>query len=258
MTATVLASAPASGVRLLTISRPERRNALDRSTYALLGASLAEADRDASVAAIVLTGAGNCFTSGNDIADFRTDDTQDAEAPTEPAAAVSSPGLSFLRDLVGVSKPVIAAVEGFAVGIGTTLLLHCDLAYAGQGARFRLPFVRLGLCPEGSSTYLLPLLAGQKLASELLLIGDEFPARVAAQAGIVNAVTEDGQSLETAIEKAARIAALSPEAVLATKKLLRRGYATAISETLEEEARHFHALRRSEAAQQAFRAFLSR
>ena len=139
MSDTVIVTEPGEGIRLATLSRPARRNALDRATYAALGEAVRAAGADEAVRVLVLTGAEGCFTSGNDLADFR--DT--AETGEESA------GLRFLKVLAACPKPVIAAVEGFAIGIGTTLLLHCDLAYAGRGARFRLPFVPLGSVAGG-------------------------------------------------------------------------------------------------------------
>lgn len=243
----VIIEDPQQGVRLVTISRPERRNALDRATYAALGDALDAAAGDEAVRVVVLTGAGGCFTSGNDLADFQ-DTTSE-----EPSA-----GLTFLKALSGFPKPIIAAVEGFAVGIGTTMLLHCDLAYAGAGARFRLPFVNLGLCPEGASSYLLPRVAGTKRAAELLLLGEVFGADVAAEAGIVNAATDEGAALDTALAKAGALALLPPVSLSTTKRLLKAETREAVARTLEREAESFHALRRGPEAQAAFAAFFRR
>ncbi|MGU3537288.1 enoyl-CoA hydratase-related protein [Methylobacterium sp. A54F] len=248
MTETLRVTEPADGVRLLTLDRPARRNALDRATYAALGRALRAAGDEAAVRAVVLTGAGGCFTAGNDLSDFR--DT--AETGEESA------GLSFLKALIACPKPVLAAVEGHAVGIGTTLLLHCDLAFAGRGARFRLPFVNLGLSPEGASSYLLPLAGGPKRAAALLMLGEVFGPEAALEAGLVNAVVDEGAALEAALEKARVLAALAPESVAATKRMLRAGHAAAIASTLETEAETFHALRRGPAAQAAFAAFFAR
>ncbi|MFG1270872.1 enoyl-CoA hydratase-related protein, partial [Xanthobacter sp. DSM 14520] len=230
---------------LLTMSRPERRNALDRATYTALGDAFAAAGEDEAVRVVVLTGVGNCFTAGNDLADF-----QDTSNAGEPSA-----GLTFLNALTAFPKPAVAAVEGFAVGIGTTMLLHFDLAYAGSGARFRLPFANLGLCPEGASSYLLPRIAGLKRASELLLLGEAFGAEVAAEAGIVNAVTKAGGALALALEKAQALAALPPRSLATTKRLLRTATAGPVAQALATEAEHFHALRLEPAAQAAFAAF---
>ena len=238
---------PEPGIRLVTIDRPERRNALDRATYAGLAAAFDAAGADATVRAVVLTGTGGCFTAGNDLKDF-----QDVEAGGD------SPGLTFLKALRGCPKPVVAAVEGHAVGIGTTLLLHCDLAYAGDGARFRLPFTALGLSPEGASSYLLPLVAGTKRAAELLMLGEPFGAPEAVAAGLVNAAVPAGTALETALGRASALAALPPASIAATKQALRRGQDETVARTLAEEAEVFHALRRGPEAQAAFAAFLRR
>lgn len=245
MTTTVLTETAAPGVIQITINRPERRNALDIATYAGLIEALRAADADPAVKAVVLTGAEGSFSSGNDIKDFTKADG--------PAVAIE-----FLNTISIVTKPVVAAVEGHAVGIGTTMLLHCDLAYAGHSAIFRLPFVTLGLCPEGASSYLLPLLAGTKRAAELLMLGEPFGPDQALAAGIVNAVTEEGGALAKALERASALAALPPQSVALTKMLLKRGNAAIVAETIAVEARHFAERRMSEEAQAAFAAFLKR
>ncbi|WP_186420670.1 enoyl-CoA hydratase-related protein [Bosea sp. CS1GBMeth4] len=247
MSETVLSETPAEGVRQITMSRPERRNALDRATYQGLIDALAAADADAAVRVIVLTGAGGCFTSGNDIKDFA------AGGLDGPRVAID-----FLTAISTARKPIVAAVEGFAVGIGTTMLLHCDLAYAGRGASFRLPFVTLGLCPEGGSSYLLPLIAGSKRAAELLMLGEPFGPEQAREAGLVNDVTAEGGALAAALEKARALAALPPQSVALTKSLLKRGGAAAVAETIATEARHFGERLMSAEAQAAFAAFLTR
>lgn len=247
MTDAVLVGNPEQGVRLLTISRPARRNALDKATYESLAAALTSARDDTSIRVIVLTGAGRCFTSGNDLADFQI------SAGRGGAFAA----LDFLKTLLTFPKPVVAAVEGFAIGIGATLLLHCDLAYAGRGAQFRLPFVPLGLCPEGASSYLLPRLAGTKRAAELLLLGGPFTAQTATEAGVINAQTDDGEALSLALAKARALAALPPGAVAATRSLLKRSFAPNVAETLAAEAESFETLRRSPEAQAAFAAFFA-
>ncbi len=247
MTESLLLSDPRPGVRLLTINRPQRRNALDRATYGALGEAIAAADADEAVRAIVLTGAEGCFTAGNDLSDFQ--DTSD----TGPSA-----GLTFLQALTACGTPLLAAVEGFAVGIGTTMLLHCDLAYAGAGATFRLPFAALGLCPEGASSYLLPRIAGTKMAAELLMLGEAFGPDVACDAGLINSVTAKDGALALALEKAGALAALPPESVLATKRLLRAHTRDAVSAALALEAESFHALRRGPAAQAAFARFFKK
>ena len=239
---------PGPGLCLLTITRPERRNALDRATYRALGDALAVAAEDDRVRVVVITGAGGTFTSGNDLADFR--DTVDTGEP--------SAGLTFLRRLTAFPKPVIAAVEGHAVGIGTTMLLHCDLAYAGAGAKFRLPFVALGLCPEGASSLLLARNAGSKRARELLMLGETFGPEVACEAGLVNAVVEEGGALAAALARAESLARLSPQALAATKHLMNAAVAEQVAAAMAREAAIFHALRRGPEAQAAFAALLER
>jgi enoyl-CoA hydratase/carnithine racemase len=178
---TIRIDQPSDGVRLLTIDRPERRNAIDLATYRALTAAIDDADRDPEVRCCVVTGANNVFTSGNDLSDF--------QRPQEPGGP--SEAYAFLLTLVGVGKPLVAAVEGFAVGVGVTMLLHFDMAFAGTSTQFRLPFVDLGLCPEGGSSYLLPQVAGLKRASELLMLSEKFDAKRAAKAGVINDVVED-------------------------------------------------------------------
>lgn len=234
------------GVRLLTMDRPHRRNALDAADYQALATAIDAADDDPDVRVSVVTGAGGVFTSGNDIENF-----QDR---TEGVGA----GMVLLRALVCARKPIIAAVEGFAIGIGTTMLLHCDFAFAGRATRFRVPFVPLGLCPEGGSSYLLPQVAGLKRATELLMLGDEFDADCAAEAGLINRVVPAGDALEVALERAARLAAAPAESVELTKMLLRRPLRDAVLGTLDVEAVHFGRRRQSEEAQAAFAGFMRR
>lgn len=247
MDATVQVSYPSKAVCLIAIDRAERRNALDVATYEQLGDALLNAERDDAVRVVVMAGKGAHFTAGNDLEDF---------FKLEGAASV--PGIDFLRVLAGLSKPVIAAVEGYAIGIGTTLLLHCDLAYAGQHSTFRLPFVSLGLVPEGASTYWLPRLAGSKKASELLLFGEVFTSEVALEVGLLNEVVEQGQALEKALERATTLAALPQVALRHTKRLLLDHQREAVQRAMDEEEQAFLARCASVEAKAAFDAFLKR
>lgn len=247
MPTTVLIAMPFPGVRHITIARPERKNALDRATYRALTEALIAAENDDATRVIVLSGADGNFSSGNDLGDF-----QDTPANTP------TPGGTLLLTLATVKKPLIAAVEGHAVGIGTTMLLHCDLAYAARDAKFRLPFAALGLSPEGGSSYLLPLIAGTKAAAELLMLGERFSGERAANLGIVNAVTEPGKALEMALDRAKAVAALPADSILATKMLLKRGHAATVAETIKTEIRIFAERRASPEAQAAFAAFFKR
>jgi enoyl-CoA hydratase/carnithine racemase len=244
---TITSETAGEGVCLVMFNRPARRNALDNAMYALLGESLKAAEADQAVRVVVITGAGEHFTAGNDLADFLT-----------LQGASSVPAIDCLRVLRGLSKPVLAAVEGNAIGVGSTMLLHCDLAYAAASARFRLPFVSLGLSPEGASTYLLPKVAGSKQAANLLLFGEFFSADQAAQFGLVNEVVPDGTALEHTLARAQILAKLPKEAVRLTKALLNEPDAAAASEALNREEQHFLACCASADAQAAFAAFLDK
>lgn len=247
MRPTITRTSVQNGIVLLTIDRPQRRNALDIEAYAQLTAILQQLASDATASVIVLQGAGGHFTAGNDLADFAA-----------LATADTVPGINFLRTLSTFSKPLIAAVEGNAIGIGTTLLLHCDLAYAASDARLQLPFVNLGLTPEGAATYLLPLLAGCKKAAQLLLLGEPFSAQQAEQFGLINEVVEPGQALARAMACARQLAELSPEAVANTRQLMRAGQAHAIQEALNNEERVFLERCRAPETQMKFAAFSAR
>ena len=242
-----LVVADEGGVRRIAMNRPEKRNALTRAMYAAMAEALREAATRPAIRAALITGGPDCFTAGNDIADFR--------ARGEAAAEVPSPARGFLAALRDCPKPVVAAVAGHAVGIGTTMLLHCDLVYAAENARFALPFVDLGLCPEGGSSILLPQRAGALLANELLMLGGAFDAATALRAGIVNAVLPDAALLAHAEEKARILAAKPPSAMAAAKALLRRADAARLAAQMEEEFARFNALLRGPEAAEATAAF---
>ena len=238
---------PAPGVLSIVLDRPERKNAISVSMYRALRDALAAGETDPAVRVLVLSGSGGTFTSGNDVADFQ-----------KPQMEFPSPAVQFLQTLSTARKPVVAAIEGHAIGIGTTLLLHCDMVYAGETARFRLPFVNLALCPEGASSYLLPKVAGYKEAARLLLLGDEFDAAAAVRAGVATAVVPAEQALSAALECARALAAKPPRALAVTKMLLRRGDARAVAETLLVEADQFGQCRASAEAREAFAAFFEK
>lgn len=233
-----------SGIMRIRMSRPEKKNALTRTMYREIAEALARADDDPAVRVILLAGTQTCFTSGNDLGDFRN----------QPAGE-KRPRNPIIDAVTGTKKPLIAAVAGVAVGIGTTILLHCDLVYAATTARFQLPFVKLGLCPELGSSLLLPLLMGHQRASELLLLGNMFDAETARQVGIVNAVCEEDEVYHMAYEKALQIAALPAESVRLTKQLLKRSRKPALTDAIEEEIARFNERLKSTEAAEAFRAF---
>ena len=237
----------AEGIARIALERPEKKNAFTAEMYRSLGTALAAADADSEVRVVLLHGTRECFSSGNDVADFlkRTPGTE-------------SPAAALFRTLPVVKKPIVAAVAGPAVGIGCTLLLHCDLIYAADNARFQLPFVPLGLVPEFGSTLLLPLLAGYQRAAELLLLGQPFDAQRAREAGIVNEVLPAAELFERAERAARALAALPPESVRLTKRLLRQTHAGALEARIAEEARIFAERLASPEAKAAFSAFLDK
>jgi len=236
------------GVQQIVISRPDKRNALSPAMYDALAGALEHADGNPSVRVTLIQGTGGCFTSGNDLHDF----------VHAPPAGEESPVFRFLRALSAAQKPVVAAVLGPAVGIGTTMLLHCDLVYAGESARFELPFVNLGLCPEAAASLLLPQLVGHQRASEMLLLGEPVGADQAREFGLVNAVFADGEVLQQAYAAARRVAQQPPASVRLTKALLKRAGQRAVTETMAEEGRHFLRRLSSPEAQEAFAAFFER
>ena len=230
----------------LALDRTDKKNALTRAMYARLADALEQAAEDADVRAVVLSGRGGVFTGGNDLGDFMMD------PPTGP----DSPTFRFLRAASGFPKPLVAAVTGPAIGIGTTILLHCDLAYAAPDALFKMPFVDLGLVPEAASSLLLPRMAGTARASELLLFGEAFSAETAREAGLVNEVVED--PVARALERAAVLAAKPPQAVRQSKALMRRETADAVGETMAYEGSLFIERLSSPEAQEAFTAFFEK
>lgn len=213
------------GVRVIRFSRPERKNALDSESYRQLVAALNAAAEEDSVSVLILSGSQDCFCGGNDLDDFIENPITDDRHPV----------YHFMYALHQFEKPVIAAVEGPAIGIGCTLLLHCDLIYAGQGARLQMPFVRLGLCPEFASTLLLPGLLGHQLASEVLLLGKPLDAQRALSYRLVNDVVPAGAALDAAMDSARQLAGSPANAVRNTKRLLRAGQADAFNQAMRDE-----------------------
>jgi enoyl-CoA hydratase/carnithine racemase len=236
------------GVRLIRLDRPEKKNALTGTMYDAMREALAQADASDAIRAIVFAGAAGAFSAGNDIADF----VAGARKPFTEA-----PALLFIRQLARTTTPMVAAVDGIAVGIGTTLTLHCDLVYASPAARFRMPFVELGLVPEAASSYLLPRRVGLLKATEFLLLSQPFDADEALRLGLVNVIAPSDLLLDHAVSQAARLAALPPGAVAATRRLI-RGNQAEIEAALEAEAVAFEARLRSPEAQEAFARFLGK
>ena len=237
-----------AGILRIQMNRPDKKNALTRAMYRTMADALIQADEDDSVRVVLITGTEDCFCAGNDLTDFRNASMPGQKHPPNP----------FIPALSRAKKPVVAAVTGVAIGIGTTMLLHCDLVYAGANARFHLPFVNLGLCPEFGSSVLLPLLMGHQRAAELLLLGEPFSAETAREVGIVNMVCPDEELLKTALEKARQLAAQPSASVRLTKALMKRGRDLAVTAAIEEEAGHFSKRLSSPEAREAFQAFAER
>jgi len=231
----------------IRMQRPEKKNALTREMYLNMNQALQQADADASVRVILITGTQDCFTAGNDLVDF---------ANARPGEA--SPAILYLQTLAAAKKPIVAAVSGFAVGIGTTMLLHCDLVYADSTARFQLPFVNLGLCPEAGSSVILPALMGQRRAAELLYLGEPFNAEKARALGIVNEVLAENTVLDTALAKARQLAEKPPSALRTTKMLLKHATASSIADAMARETQQFASLLQGPEAREAMGAFLER
>jgi len=216
--------------------------------YAAMALALGAADADEQVRVVLIHGQAGCFTSGNDVKDF-------LELPRGPG---ESPAAGFLRAISTARKPLVAAVGGPAVGVGTTMLLHCDLVYAAPNARLQMPFVPLGLLPEAASSLLLPAMAGYRRAAEMLLLGAPFGAEKALAAGIVTEIVPEAELLGRAREAALALAALPPASVQMTKELMNRGMARGVQERMTEELQLFGERLRSPEAKEALRAFMEK
>ncbi len=236
------------GILRIEIRRPEKKNAITAAMYAALAQTLDDAAHDDSVRVVLIHGQPDGFTAGNDLADFLNNPPTDLDAPA----------FRFLLALDALPQPLIAAVCGNAIGIGTTLLLHCDLAYAAGNARFQLPFATLGLSPEGGSSVLLPRLAGHRQATELLMFGEPFDAATACKIGLVNAIHPAEAVLDIALERAYKLTTLPPAALRVTKRLLKQAPAPTIAETMRDEATTFMLQLLSPEAKEAFAAFLEK
>jgi enoyl-CoA hydratase/carnithine racemase len=239
------------GVVCVTLNRPQKKNALTGEMYEALLAAFETASGDEGVGALLLSGEGGAFTAGNDIGDFLV------SAQSAAKESASTPASRLIRALARFAKPLVAAIEGQAVGIGTTLCFHCDLVYAAPSARFLMPFVNLGLVPEAGSSMLAPMRFGRARAAEFLLLGEPFDAETAREIGLVNAIVPAEELRAHALAKARALAAKPRAALLATRRLM-RGESEALYAHMEEELGEFwHALRSPE-AKAAFTAFLEK
>jgi enoyl-CoA hydratase/carnithine racemase len=246
MTLTILQDRD-EGVMTLVLNRPEKRNALGTAMYCALTDALHAAAGDPSVGAVLLMGQAGAFCSGNEIEAF---------LGPEPVG-VDHPVFAFMHALADCPKPVVAAVDGMAIGIGATLLLHCDLVYASPRARLQFPFARLGLCPEFASSLLLPKVAGRVWAAEALLLGEPISAEKAHHWGLVNEILPEAALEDHARNRARALAALPAAAVLSTRRLLRAAEGDAVAQALAREQQAFLALLATDSVQQGFRDFLA-
>ncbi|MFZ4650408.1 MAG: enoyl-CoA hydratase [Rubrivivax sp.] len=245
-------TATLEGVCTIEIARPEKKNAFTREMYDAMATALRAADEDASVRAVLLCGQPGIFTSGNDIEDFLS------RPPGQGSDSADSPVFRFMRALTGCSKPVVAAVTGAAIGVGATLLLHCDFVYVSDEARLAMPFVSLGLVPEYASSLLVPQLMGQRRAAEKLLLGDPFTAQEAVDCGIANAVLPAGEVVHHARRVAARFQALPPGAVRDAKRLMREHQRAQVMQAIQTEGAVFAERLRSPEVREALQAFLEK
>lgn len=221
----------ANGVMHIVLNRPERKNALSLAMYKKLGDSIRAGSEDGKVRVILISGAEGSFTSGNDLGDFAKH--KGTLTPEE------NPTPKFMQALLHCDKPVIAAVQGPAVGIGTTMLLHCDLVYAGTSAYFQLPFAKLGLAPEFASSMVLPQLVGHQNAAELLYFSERFSAQRAKELGIVNEVFADEELSEAVQERCQRLTKQPASGLRATKQLLKQDVRARAMDIMEREQEHF-------------------
>jgi enoyl-CoA hydratase/carnithine racemase len=241
-----------NGVATIEIARPEKKNALTVAMYQAMADALHAAQADSSVRAVLITGQPGIFTSGNDIDDFMS------RPPESGGNTMNSPVFKFMQALAGCEKPVVAAVTGAAIGIGTTMLLHCDLVYVSDEARLAMPFVGLGLVPEFASSLIVPRLIGHAKAAEKLLLGDPFTPEDAVDMRIANAVLPAGEVVMHARRMAERFNALPPGAVRDTKRLLRKASAAEVLQTIAAESEIFAQRLRSPEAMEAFQAFFQK
>lgn len=243
----------ANGILTIEFNRPERKNAITAVMYQAVADAINEAETDNSIRAILITGKPEIFTAGNDLPDFLQN-----SKPVEGVPLEARPVFQFMRALSGSTKPVVAAVSGAAVGIGTTMLMHCDLVYAADNAKFSLPFSQLGLCPEFASSLLLPKLAGYPRAAEKLLLGEAFLAQEALEMGLVSKILPLEELRPFAERQAAKLVALPAASVRATKALMKRARTPAINDAMAAENASFAAMLLAPEAKEAMTAFMEK
>jgi enoyl-CoA hydratase/carnithine racemase len=237
-----------AGVMTLTLDRLDRKNSITAAMYGALADAFERADGDDAVRVVLIQGHETVFCAGNDIGDFLD----------QPPAGEGSPVFRFLRGIATFRKPLLAAVCGPAVGVGTTMLFHCDLVYAGDNAAFSMPFVNLGLCPEAASSLLVPQMLGYHRAAEALLLGEPFMAEAALEVGLVNRVLPPTEANAYAQAQARKLAAKPSSSLVETKRLMKAAQQPAVLQQLDEEGASFRKLLVSPAAKEAFTAFMEK
>ena len=237
-----------AGVMTITFNRLDKKNSITSSMYAAMADAVAQARTDTSVKVVVFQGHETIFSAGNDIGDFLN----------QPPSTQESPVFRFLRGIATLEKPVLAAVAGPAVGIGTTMLFHCDLVYAGDNAAFSMPFVNLGLCPEAASSLLAPRMFGYHRAAEALLLGEPFFAEAAQEVGLVNRVVPPTEVNGYAQSQARKLAAKPLSSLIETKRLMKGGQQQEVLQKMDEEGQSFGRMLREPAAREAFGAFMEK
>ncbi len=237
-----------AGVMTITLNRVDKKNSLTQAMYGAMADALAQATDDASVRAVVIQGHATVFSAGNDIGDFLNG----------PPSTQESHVFRFLRGIAAFPKPLVAAVCGPAVGVGTTMLFHCDLVYAGDNAAFSMPFVNLGLCPEAASSLLVPQMLGYHRAAEAILLGEPFMAEAALEVGLVNRIVPPMEANGVAQTQARKLAAKPMGALIETKRLMKKGQAGLIAQQMDDEAASFGRLLKAPEAKEAFTAFLEK
>jgi enoyl-CoA hydratase/carnithine racemase len=236
------------GILRVRLNRPAKKNAMTSAMYVGLADIFNEAARDASTRVVLWHGAGDAFCAGNDIQDFLTN----------PPPAGASPQARLMRAFVDFDKPLVAAVHGAAIGGGTTMLTHCDFVYAGESARFQMPFIQLALVPEFGSSWSMPARIGHLRAAELILLGVPFDAKRAAELGLVTRVVSDADLLATAADAARKLAAMPVGALQAGKRLLKQPFRDQLNAAITAENEEFSTQVRSADAKEAFAAFLEK
>ncbi|MBP6850309.1 MAG: enoyl-CoA hydratase [Rhodoferax sp.] len=236
------------GVMTITFNRPDKKNSITRAMYAAMADALVQAGAQDAIRVVVFQGGEAIYSAGNDIADFLE----------RPPTTAESPVYRFLFGIASFPKPIIAAVCGPAVGIGTTMLMHCDLVYAGDNAAFSLPFVNLGLCPEAASSLLVPQMLGYHRAAEALLLGEPFMAEAALEVGLVNRIVPPTEANNLAQAQARKLAAKPISALVETKRLMKKGQAQLIQKQMAEEGESFSRMLGEPAAREAFTAFMEK